>query len=171
MRYKVGAEQLQQVPTLLHRPDSPFRASRVAPAGPTHAVSTRTGEAACGIRADGLEVLDQDWEQPSSSRNVRVVSRPPWPMPATSRIACAATHNLLAPTLRRSHHRDRDSAGIMTRSEGRMIRRPPISPGRQSLTHSGVLHDLEGSTPSTTLPIFSPVSSRKAPRRALDPHR
>ncbi len=23
----------------------------------------RTGEAACGIRADGLEVLDQDWEE------------------------------------------------------------------------------------------------------------
>jgi hypothetical protein len=63
MRYKVGAEQLQQVPTLLYRPDSPFRASRVAPAGPTHAVSTNTGEAACGIEADGLEVLDQDWEQ------------------------------------------------------------------------------------------------------------
>jgi hypothetical protein len=63
MRYKVGAEQLQQVPTLVRRPDTAFRASRVAPAGPTHAVSTRTGEAACGIAADGLEVLDQDWEE------------------------------------------------------------------------------------------------------------
>jgi hypothetical protein len=62
MRYKVGAEQLQQVPTLVHRPDT-ARASRVAPAGPTHAVSTRTGEAARGIMADGLEVLDQDWEE------------------------------------------------------------------------------------------------------------
>ena len=49
MRYKVGAEQLQQVPTLVHRPDTAFRASRTAPAGPTHAVSVRTGEAACGI--------------------------------------------------------------------------------------------------------------------------
>jgi hypothetical protein len=37
--------------------------SRTAPAGLTHAVSTRTGEAACGIRVDGLEVLDQDWEE------------------------------------------------------------------------------------------------------------
>jgi hypothetical protein len=63
MRYKVGAEQLQQVPTLLHRPDTAFRAGRVAPAGPTHAVSARTGQAACGITADGLEVLDQDWEE------------------------------------------------------------------------------------------------------------
>jgi hypothetical protein len=63
MRYKVGAEQLQQVPTLVHRPDTTFRASRVAPAGPTHAVSTKTGQAACGIKADGLEVLDQDWEE------------------------------------------------------------------------------------------------------------
>ena len=26
MRYKVGAEQLQQVPTLAHRPDTAFRA-------------------------------------------------------------------------------------------------------------------------------------------------
>jgi hypothetical protein len=63
MRYKIGAEQLQQVPTLLHRPDTTFRAGRVAPAGPTHAVSTRNGQAACGITAEGLEVLDQDWEQ------------------------------------------------------------------------------------------------------------
>jgi hypothetical protein len=63
MRYKVGAEQLQQVPTLLHRPGTAFRAGRVAPAGPTHAVSTRTGEAACGIKAEGLVVLDQDWEE------------------------------------------------------------------------------------------------------------
>jgi hypothetical protein len=63
MRYKVGAEQLQQVPTLVHRPDTAFRAGRTAPAGPAHAVSTRTGEAACGIKTDGLEVMDQDWEQ------------------------------------------------------------------------------------------------------------
>jgi hypothetical protein len=63
MRYKVGAEQLQQVPTLVHRPDTAFRASRVAPAGPTHAVCTRTGQTACGITAEGLAVLDQDWEE------------------------------------------------------------------------------------------------------------
>jgi hypothetical protein len=63
MRYKVGAEQLQQVPTLVHRPDTAFRASRVAPTGPTHAVCTRTGQTACGITAEGLEVLDQDWEE------------------------------------------------------------------------------------------------------------
>jgi len=74
MRYKVGAEQLQQVPTLIHRPDTAFRASRTAPVGPTHAVSTRTGEAACGIKADGLEVLDQIGRKPASSRNVLVVS-------------------------------------------------------------------------------------------------
>jgi len=62
-RYKVGAKQLQQVPTLIHRPDTAFRAGRVAPAGPTHAVSTRTGETACGIKAEGLAVLNQDWEE------------------------------------------------------------------------------------------------------------
>jgi hypothetical protein len=37
MRYKVGAEQLQQVPSLVHRPDTVFQAARTAPVGPTHA--------------------------------------------------------------------------------------------------------------------------------------
>jgi hypothetical protein len=97
MRYKVGAEQLQQVPTLVHRPDTAFRASRTAPAGPTHAVSTRTGEAACGITVDGLEVLDQDWEE---AFFVEKAASPSPPM------------TLLAQALRRSHDRHRDSYGI-----------------------------------------------------------
>ena len=62
MRYKVGAEHLEQVPSLAHRPDGVFRAARAAPVGPTHAVDAATGAVACGIKADGLEVLDQDWE-------------------------------------------------------------------------------------------------------------
>jgi hypothetical protein len=62
MRYKVGAEQLQQVPSLVHRPDGVFRAARTAPVGPTHAVCVTTGTAICGINAEGLEILDQDWE-------------------------------------------------------------------------------------------------------------
>ena len=99
MRYKVGAEQLQQVPTLLHRPDTAFRASRVAPAGPTHAVSTRTGETACGIPAEGLEVLDQDWEQACFVEKCPGASPPSWPTPATSRIALVAAHDLLAQAL------------------------------------------------------------------------
>jgi hypothetical protein len=98
MRYKVGAEQLQRVPTLLPRPDTAFRATRTAPAGPTHAVSTRTGEAACGIRAEGLEVLDQDWEEAFFVENVLGVSPPSWPTVATSRIAVAAD-DLLAQAL------------------------------------------------------------------------
>jgi hypothetical protein len=77
MRYKVGAEQLQQVPTLLHRPDSAFRVSRVAPAGPTHAVSITTGQAACGIEAEGLgpawrldpqQAPVHPWQQPAGGR-------------------------------------------------------------------------------------------------------
>jgi hypothetical protein len=60
MRYKVGAEQLEQVPSLAHRPDGAFRLARTAPVGPTHAVNAATGVAACGIKTDGLEVLDQD---------------------------------------------------------------------------------------------------------------
>lgn len=62
MRYKVGAEQLQQVPSLVHRPDTVFRVTRTAAVGPTHAVCAATGAAACGIKADRLHVLEQDWE-------------------------------------------------------------------------------------------------------------
>ncbi len=36
--------------------------TRTAPVGPTHAVCAATGAVACGIRADRLQVLDQDWE-------------------------------------------------------------------------------------------------------------
>jgi hypothetical protein len=55
MRYKVGAEQLQQVPSLVHRPDTVFRAARTAPVGPTHAVCAATSAVACGIKADRLQ--------------------------------------------------------------------------------------------------------------------
>jgi hypothetical protein len=63
MRYKIGAEQLEQVPSLAHRPDGTFSAARTAPVGPTHAVDTATGLVGCGIATDGLDVLDQDWEE------------------------------------------------------------------------------------------------------------
>jgi hypothetical protein len=62
MQYKVGAEQLQQVPSLAHRPDGVFRVARTAPVGSTHAVCAVTGIVVCGIKTDRLEVLDQDWE-------------------------------------------------------------------------------------------------------------
>jgi hypothetical protein len=62
MRYKLGAEQLRQVPSLVHRPEGPFRVARTAPKGPTHAVCAVTGVAACGIKTEGLVVLNQDWE-------------------------------------------------------------------------------------------------------------
>jgi len=58
MRYKVGVEQLKQVPSLVQV----FRAARTAPVGPTHAVFAATGAAVCGINRDCLEVLDRDWE-------------------------------------------------------------------------------------------------------------
>jgi hypothetical protein len=63
MRYKVGAEQLEQIQSLVQRPDGIFNSARTAPVGPTHAVDAATGAVACGIKADGLEVLDQDWEE------------------------------------------------------------------------------------------------------------
>ena len=63
MRYKVGAEQMEHIPSLAHRPDGVFGSARTAPIGPTHAVDTATGVVACGIKTDGLDVLDQDWEE------------------------------------------------------------------------------------------------------------
>jgi hypothetical protein len=48
---------------LAHRPDGVFRAARTAPVGPTRAVDAATGVVACGIKTDGLDVLDQDWEE------------------------------------------------------------------------------------------------------------
>jgi hypothetical protein len=62
MRYKIGAEKLQQVPSLAHRPDGVFRVARTAPVGPTHAVCAVTGATVCGIKAQVLEVQDEDWE-------------------------------------------------------------------------------------------------------------
>jgi len=63
MRYKIGAEQLEQVPSLAHRPGGTFRSARTTPVGPTHAVNAATDAVACGIKADRLYVLDQDWEE------------------------------------------------------------------------------------------------------------
>jgi hypothetical protein len=65
MRYKVGAEQMEQIPSLAHRPDGVFRSARTAPVGPTHAVDATTGAVACGIKRHRLQVLDQDWEAAS----------------------------------------------------------------------------------------------------------
>jgi hypothetical protein len=61
-RYKVGAEEMEPVPSLAHRADGVFRTARTTPVGPTQAVHAATGAVACGITADRLEVLDQDWE-------------------------------------------------------------------------------------------------------------
>ena len=58
MRYKIGAEQLEQVPSLAHRPDGVFRSARTTPVGSTHAVNATTG-AACAVTVHRLDVLDQ----------------------------------------------------------------------------------------------------------------
>jgi hypothetical protein len=108
-------------PPLLHRPDTAFRASRVAPAGPTHVVSTRTGEPPAGSRPRGWRCWTKTGNKHSSSRNVLGASPPSWPAPATSRIALVAAHDLLAQARRRSHHRGRDCAGIVARSSGRCL--------------------------------------------------
>jgi hypothetical protein len=51
MPYKLGAEQLGQVPSLVHRPNTVFRVARTAPVGPSHAVCA-TGATLCGVRTD-----------------------------------------------------------------------------------------------------------------------
>jgi hypothetical protein len=63
MRYKVGAEQVEHIPSLAHRPDGIFSSARTAPVGPTHAVDATNGVVACGITTDRLNVLEQDWEE------------------------------------------------------------------------------------------------------------
>ena len=62
MRYRVGAEQLQQSPPLVPRPGTEFRVARAAPVGVTHAVSIATGTTACGRSGRELVVLNEDWE-------------------------------------------------------------------------------------------------------------
>jgi hypothetical protein len=62
MRYRVGAEALERVPSMAHRPGGTFRVARTNPVGPTHAVPTAAEAAACGIPTRRLQLLDQDWE-------------------------------------------------------------------------------------------------------------
>ena len=73
MRYKVGALQLEQMPS------SPtgrggLQVGQDRPIGPTHAVDTATGAVACGIEAAGLHVLNDDWEGRSLLGNALPVS-------------------------------------------------------------------------------------------------
>jgi hypothetical protein len=58
MRDKVGAEQLERVPAMAYRPAGVYRATRIAPVGPAHAVDAGSGGCRCGIPASQLEVLD-----------------------------------------------------------------------------------------------------------------
>jgi hypothetical protein len=62
MRYQVGAEELERVPAMAHRPDGRFRVTRTGPVGLTHAVPTASDAAVCGIPTRRLQLLDQDWE-------------------------------------------------------------------------------------------------------------
>jgi len=64
-RDKVGAEQLQQVPSLGHRPDGVCRLAPPAPVGPTHAVAAATGSVVCGVGTDELAVRNHDGEAAS----------------------------------------------------------------------------------------------------------
>jgi hypothetical protein len=75
MRYKIGAEQLQQVPSLVHRPGTVFRVARTAPIGPTHAVCATTGATVCGV-TQRLEVLNEDWEAACFVRSAPAASPP-----------------------------------------------------------------------------------------------
>ena len=61
MRDKVGAEQLQQVPSLDNHVQWVFRSARTALVGPTHAALPRLARSTVGIGTDGLEVRNHDW--------------------------------------------------------------------------------------------------------------
>jgi hypothetical protein len=54
MRYTIGVEQLEQAPSLAHRPDGVFRSARTTP-GPTDVVDATT----YGVTVHRLDVLDQ----------------------------------------------------------------------------------------------------------------
>ena len=62
MRYKIGAQALEEVPSLVHRPGGVFGAARTVPVGPTHAVGYRNRDGRLRDRDRGLEVLNDDWE-------------------------------------------------------------------------------------------------------------
>ena len=59
MRYKIGAEQLEQVPSLARRPNSVFRSARTTPVDSARSVDATTGAVACGVTVHRLEVPDQ----------------------------------------------------------------------------------------------------------------
>ena len=95
MRYKVGAEQLERVPSLAHRPDGVFRVARTAPVGPTHAVCAQTGATVCGIKPEALAVLEEDWEAacfvekcPACFATLAGASQPPPEEASGPRLAC-----------------------------------------------------------------------------------
>jgi hypothetical protein len=77
MRYKVGAEQLERVPSLAHRPDGVFRVARTAPVGPTHAVCAQTWATVCGIKPEALAVLEEDWKAAYFGREMPSLFRHP----------------------------------------------------------------------------------------------
>jgi hypothetical protein len=56
------ARAMPASPSLAHRPDGVFGVARTAPVGPTHAVCATTGATVCGIKAEALEVLNEDWD-------------------------------------------------------------------------------------------------------------
>jgi hypothetical protein len=74
MRYKVGAEQLEEIPSLAHRPDGVFRSARTAPVGPTHAVHAATSMVACGYASTGWRCWTKTGRKRSSWRSALTVS-------------------------------------------------------------------------------------------------
>jgi hypothetical protein len=84
MRYQVGAEALERVPSMAHRPDGRFRSARTVPVGPTHAVGTAADAAACGIPARRSISWTRIGRRPCLSRSALAASAPCWP-PAKGR--------------------------------------------------------------------------------------
>jgi hypothetical protein len=79
MQSKIGAEHLEQVPSLAHRPDGGSSEWPGLPVGPTDAVDAVTGAVtgavACGIKPDGWRCWTRTGRT-HSSRSALAVSRP-----------------------------------------------------------------------------------------------
>jgi hypothetical protein len=80
MRYKVGAEQLERVPAMAYRPGGVYRATRIAPVGPAHAVDAGSGGVAVASQPRSSKSLTRTGKL-HSSKSAPAVSWPFLPAP------------------------------------------------------------------------------------------
>ena len=74
MRYKVGAEQFQQVPSLVHRPDTVFRVARTLRLAQPTPSTPLPGPQPVGSRSISYRFWTRTGKQPASSRSAQAAS-------------------------------------------------------------------------------------------------